>query len=79
MDDGYTGFIFGSQDSLSFYVVMWKQVNQIYWQANPFQAVAVIWQYLLWKDSRNVGWKDKTPYCWFLQHRPQGGYRLDNA
>lgn len=129
-DDDYAGFIFGYQDSSSFYVVMWKQTEQTYWQATPFRAVAEpgiqlkvrapvplgtsallrqrslhffcraghqavksttgpgehlrnsLWHTgdtndqvrLLWKDPRNVGWKDKVSYRWYLQHRPQIGY-----
>ncbi|XP_012272103.1 cartilage oligomeric matrix protein isoform X2 [Orussus abietinus] len=39
-DDDFVGFVFGYQDSGKFYVFTWKKLQQTYWQAAPFRAVA---------------------------------------
>ena len=40
-DDDFIGLVFSYQSNRKFYLVSWKQQNQVYWEMNPFRAKAV--------------------------------------
>ena len=40
-DDDFIGLVFSYQSNRKFYLVSWKQQDQVYWEMNPFRAKAV--------------------------------------
>ncbi|XP_027036695.1 cartilage oligomeric matrix protein-like isoform X2 [Pocillopora damicornis] len=40
-DDDFVGLVFSYQNNRQFYVISWKQEDQVYWDVQPFRAKAV--------------------------------------
>lgn len=40
-DDDFVGIVFSYQNNRKFYLVSWKQRDQVYWEVKPFRASAV--------------------------------------
>ena len=40
-DDDFVGLVFSYQNNRQFYVISWKQSDQVYWEMKPFRARAV--------------------------------------
>lgn len=55
-DDDFIGLVFSYQSNKKFYVVSWKQSDQVYWGMKPFRA----------KGIRGVQIKVILPY-WLLE------------
>ncbi|XP_017884490.1 cartilage oligomeric matrix protein [Ceratina calcarata] len=81
-DDDFVGFVFAYQSSRKFYVVTWKQYEQIYWHVRPFRSHASAGIRLRLVDSasgpgeilRNTLWSDDTVVneMKVLWHDPSG-------
>ncbi|KAI2654975.1 Thrombospondin-3a [Labeo rohita] len=78
-DDDYAGFIFGYQDSSSFYVVMWKQTEQTYWQSIPFRAMAdpgLQLKRAQYQTRSLTALAADGSLCWYTGERVVGGVKL---
>jgi len=40
-DDDFIGLVFSYQNNKQFYLVSWKQSDQVYWEMKPSRAAAV--------------------------------------
>ena len=40
-DDDFVGIVFSYQSNKRFYLVSWKQEDQVHWNVKPFRAEAV--------------------------------------
>lgn len=40
-DDDFIGLVFSYQNNKQFYLVSWKQSDQVYWEMKPFRASAI--------------------------------------
>ena len=66
-DDDFIGLVFSYQSNRKFYLVSWKQENQVYWEMNPFRAKAlrgiqikVLFGVLL-QASASARWSNANP------------------
>lgn len=40
-DDDFVGLVFSYQNNRQFYLISWKQSDQVYWEMKPFRASAI--------------------------------------